>query len=72
MTLEELKELLSTYGANDHERGALVVVTIDGQDVPIEPDRMTVRLSIEPEPCIVCGAPIIGREGHDDGCMVAA
>lgn len=35
MTLEQLKELLATYGVNEQERSAAVVVTIDGQDVPI-------------------------------------
>lgn len=36
MTLEELKEALSTYGANPEERSAPVVFTaIDGTTVPI-------------------------------------
>jgi len=21
------------------------------------------------EPCLICGAPVIDGEGHDDGCM---
>lgn len=24
----------------------------------------------ELEPCIVCGAPVQGRSGHDDGCPI--
>lgn len=32
MTLEQLKDLLSTYGCNDAERGAEVRVVLEGPD----------------------------------------
>lgn len=35
MTLEELKELLSTYGVNEEERSALIFVSINGTPTPI-------------------------------------
>ena len=35
MTIEELKELLSTYGVNEEERTAPVFVVINGAPTPI-------------------------------------
>ena len=41
MTLEELKDVLSTYGVNDEERGAAVLVTINGTPVPVVAAEVT-------------------------------
>ena len=35
MTLAEVKEVLSTYGANPEERNAPVFITLDGVRVPL-------------------------------------
>jgi hypothetical protein len=35
VTLEQLKDLLSTYGVNDEERGAPILVNINGVETPI-------------------------------------
>lgn len=35
MTLEQLKDLLSTYGVNEQERNAPVLVNINGVPTPI-------------------------------------
>ena len=35
MTLQELKDLLSTYGVNDSERNAPVLVEVNGEPVAI-------------------------------------
>lgn len=35
MTIEQLKELLSTYGSNDTERNAPILVNVNGTLTPI-------------------------------------
>jgi hypothetical protein len=35
VTIEQLKDLLSTYGVNAEERGAPVLVNINGVETPI-------------------------------------
>lgn len=67
MTLEQIKEALSTYGVNDDERNAPVRVIIDGTEYPITEAEVdwtpdggnTVLLQAEgPMTCDKCRAKI--------------